>query len=123
MSEGQTTHQSVSPYCQFIYDSSEFYSKVSEKWNKYFSSMVQFLTDLSLTEKSIVKQYRDMNLPEKRKPENIYGPFQGSVYEFLRTNDLKERNHITFNKFLEGVLAKIDQLVKTYKYEEKNIIS
>lgn len=85
LAEGQTTHQSVAPFCQYVCDASEFYSKMADKWGKYLACLTQFLSEMSATEKNMVKTYRDLALPERRQKENHFGVLSTPVYEFLRT--------------------------------------
>ncbi len=45
------------------------------------------------------------------------------MFEFLRTLESKERNHTSSSRYFEQVVAKIDQLFKNYKQEEKLFIN
>jgi hypothetical protein len=56
--------------------------------------MTHFLNDISANEKIILRQYKDLNLAEKKK--SSFGPFQSSSLEFLRTLESKEKSHQSF---------------------------
>lgn len=44
----------------------------------------------------MVKAYKEMAASEKKRPDSTFGAFQGPAYEFLRTIETKEKNHIGF---------------------------
>jgi hypothetical protein len=53
--EGATTHQTMLPYCQYVSDTTDFYTKLSDKWAKYLAALTQFFTDLVTVEKHMSK--------------------------------------------------------------------
>lgn len=42
----------------------------------------------------------------------MYGAFQSAVYEYLRTLEMKEKNHINFSRYLDSFTMKLEQIVK-----------
>ncbi len=93
MTDAQTNHQTVSPYCQYFHDTSEYFARVSEKQSKFLTTMIPFLNEVNTIEKIVIKFHKEFNLSERRKKENQFGPFQGVAYEFFRTLEMKERAH------------------------------
>lgn len=75
--------------------------------------MLQFLNELFVTDRNIIKSYKDFNIAERRRKENQFGPYQGPAFEFFRSLEQKERAHVNLSRFLESMIAKIEQLVKT----------
>ena len=78
---------------------------------------------MSITEKIMVKSYKDLNIQDKKRNENHFGAFQNAVFEFLCTLEQKERNHISFNRVLESIMSKAELVYKNYKQEEKTFVS
>jgi hypothetical protein len=70
LGEGLTNHQSVSPFCSYINDTSEYFSRISDKSNKYLTTMIPFLNEIFVIEKNIIKFHKEFNLAERRKKEN-----------------------------------------------------
>lgn len=109
----------MAPFCQYVSDTADYYTKVTDKWTKYLGAVLQFFQELNNIEKSINKQFRDANAGDKKRKELTYGGFQSAVFELLRNLEIKEKNHGNFTKFLDISLQKLDQIVKNYKYDEK----
>ena len=42
MSDGAINHQSMSPYCQYVTDTHEYYTKLTDRWSKYILSILTF---------------------------------------------------------------------------------
>jgi hypothetical protein len=74
---------------------------------------------MTTTEKNMVKAYRDLSIPDKRRSDNHFGSFQGATFEFLRTLEQKERNHVNFNRYLDSIVGKAEQIAKQYRADEK----
>ena len=70
MTEAQTNHQSVSPFCQYINDTTDYFNRVSEKQAKFLTTMVPFLNEIYNVEKLVIKFHKEFNLAERRKKEN-----------------------------------------------------
>ncbi len=94
LEDEKTNHEAVQPFCQYATDACEYYLRLTEKWGRYFTNMTHFLNDISANEKIILRQYKDLNLAEKKK--SSFGAFQSSSIEFLRTLESKEKSHQSF---------------------------
>lgn len=70
MADAQTNHQAINPYCAYISDTFEYFNRMSEKSNKFLTSMIPFLNEIHGVEKNIIKLHKEFNLSERRKKEN-----------------------------------------------------
>jgi hypothetical protein len=64
--------------------------------------------DLNSSEKALAKIYKEFSISDRKKKENIFGPFQGQALEFFRIIEAKEKCHLTFSRNLEAISAKSD---------------
>ncbi|CDW77825.1 gram domain-containing protein [Stylonychia lemnae] len=117
--EGAINHQQMAPCCQYVSDTAEFYGKVTDKWTKYLTALLQFITEQSQIEKNMSKQFKEIMLSDKKKKELQLGGFQSAVFELLRTAEIKEKNHVNYQRYIETLVGKLEQIVKNYKSDEK----
>lgn len=106
--EPASNHSGISGYCQYISDTYEFYTKVIEQAGKFLAVLLGFLGEINSSEKQLAKQYKDFAITDRKRKENVYGPFQGQVLEFLRVVEQKEKIHAQFSRNMDAIVAKTD---------------
>lgn len=106
--EPASNHSGISGYCQYISDTYEFYSKVIERAGKFLAVLQGFLGEINSSERQLAKQYKDFGIADRKRKENVYGPFQGQVLEFLRVVEQKEKIHGQFLRNMDAIVAKTD---------------
>jgi hypothetical protein len=106
--EAASNHSGISGYCQYLTDTYDFYLKVTDKTGKHLGVLQAFLSELSTSEKSLAKQYKDFAIADRKRKENAFGPFQSHIIEFLRIIEQKEKVHSLFIRNMDAILAKTD---------------
>lgn len=98
----------MTPYCQYVSDTCEFYLKITDKWSRILNALFLFFSEMSANEKNMIRSFKEVGITERRRKEVQYGAFQSASYEYLRTLEIKEKNHINFCRYIDSFVLKVD---------------